>query len=78
VKKNKQAVKEEKPVRLHVSEHRDKNTKKRSTKRYTSTYIVAHKSYRDNSERESRIWTLKRLKVSKVARVDTKKKVRED
>jgi hypothetical protein len=55
--KKEQAVKKDTTVRLHLSEHREKNTKKRSTKRNTSTYIVVYKTNRDNSERESRIWT---------------------
>jgi hypothetical protein len=44
-RRKEQAVKEEKTIRLQLSRHREKNTKKRSIKRYTSTYIVVYKTH---------------------------------
>jgi hypothetical protein len=57
IEKKEQAVKEDRTVRLYLSRYREKTTKKRSTKRRTSTYIVVYKTHRYNREQESRIWT---------------------
>jgi hypothetical protein len=51
------AVNDNKTVRLCLSKHREKLTKKRLIKRHTSTYIVIYKAHRYSNEQESRIWT---------------------
>jgi hypothetical protein len=66
--KKEQVVKEDKTVRLHLSEHREKNTKKRSTKRHTSTYIVAQ--IETTVKERAGFGHRNRLRVSKVAGVD--------
>jgi hypothetical protein len=74
IEKKEPAVKENKTVRLQLSKYREKTTKKRSTKRHralTLLYIL----HTDTAVNEKAGFGHRnRLKLSKVARVDKKRK----